>query len=75
MMAKLRIAVWQFEPFERAIGRRFDDFAQASGCGASLEIEAFDLNGLPDALSAKRALGRGEFDIAFLSTGWIAALQ
>ena len=72
MTATIRVAVRQFPPFETAIVRQFEDFVRVSGADAAIEIEAFDLNSLHERLFARQALARGEFDIAFLSTDWIA---
>jgi multiple sugar transport system substrate-binding protein len=75
MSAMLRVAVRKFDPFERAIRRQFDDFVRVSGRDVGLEIESLDLNPLHDLVFARRALNGGEFDIAFMSTDWIAEAQ
>ncbi len=72
MTETIRIAVRKFPPFETAIVRQFEDFVRASGVDARVEIEAFDLNPLHERLFERQALAKGEFDIAFLSTDWIA---
>jgi multiple sugar transport system substrate-binding protein len=72
MTTTIRVAVRKFPPFETAIVRQFEDFVRASGADATIEIEAFDLNPLHERLFEQQALARGEFDIAFLSTDWIA---
>jgi multiple sugar transport system substrate-binding protein len=71
----LRIAVRQFGPFESGIVKQFDDFVAATGEDARIEIEAMDLNPLHDALIGRRELASGAWDIAFLSTDWIAQVQ
>ena len=75
MSARIRIAVRKFEPFETAIARQFADFTRTSGVAANLEIEAFDLNPMHDALFTRRGLADGSFDLAFISTDWLAEAQ
>src|SRR5579862_4817567 len=72
MSARIRIAVRKFEPFENAIARQFADFNHTSGLDARLEIEALDLNPLHEALFTRRGLADGAFDLAFISTDWLA---
>jgi len=75
MSTTIRIAVRKFAPFESAIARQFADFTRASCTDARLEIEALDLNPLHDSLFARRGLADGSFDLAFLSTDWLAEAQ
>jgi multiple sugar transport system substrate-binding protein len=71
----IRVAVRKFGPFESAIARQFADFTLTSGTDARLEIEALDLNPLHDSLFARRGLADGSFDLAFISTDWLAEAQ
>jgi multiple sugar transport system substrate-binding protein len=73
--ARIRIAVRKFDPFERAIARQFADFIRVTGTTAHLEIEALDLNPLHDSLFTRRGLADGSFDLAFISTDWLAQAQ
>ena len=75
MSATLRLAVRKFGPFESAIARQFEDFTRTGGIQARLEIEALDLNPLHDSLFARRGLADGSFDLAFISTDWLAEAQ
>ena len=75
MSATLHVAVRKFGPFESAIARQFADFTRTSGIEARLEIEALDLNPLHDSLFARRGLADGSFDLAFISTDWLAEAQ
>jgi multiple sugar transport system substrate-binding protein len=75
MSARIRIAVRKFDPFESAIAKHFADFTRTSGIGARLEIEALDLTPLHDSLFARRGLADGSFDLAFISTDWLAQAQ
>jgi len=70
--ATIRIAVRKFDPFERAIARQFADFQRCSRTDALLEIEALDLNPLHHSLFEQRGLADGAFDLAFISTDWLA---
>lgn len=75
MSTPIRIAVRKFGPFESAIGKQFADFVRSSGADARLEITALELNALHETLFARSALARGEFDLAFISTDWLAQAQ
>src|SRR5438874_5574800 len=73
MADQLRIAVRKFGPFEDAIRRQFDDFAQREFVDARMEFEALELNELHAALFEKGGLKSGTYDIAFMVTDWLAA--
>lgn len=75
MIARLRVAVRKFDPFERAIARQFADFTRASGSCATLEIEALELNPLHERLFGQAGLADGSLDLAFLCTDWLAQGQ
>lgn len=75
MTTTLSIAVRCFAPFERAIVRQFDAFVAATGVDARIELTVLDLNPLHDAIIARRGLGDGAFDIAFMATDWLAEAQ
>lgn len=68
-----RIAVRRFEPFEIAIRTQWEKFARDTAVDLELEIVAFDLPDLYDTLFVQKGLASGTWDIAFLSTDWIAA--
>jgi len=71
-MAKLRIAVRRFGPFESAIAAQFADFARGYGVEAELEAMPMDLNPLHESVIGQRGLATGAWDIAFLNTDWLA---
>ncbi len=75
MTATFRIAVRRFVAFEHAILRQFEDFVRVHKVDARLEMEQFDLNPLHEALFQRRELAKGDWDIAFISTDWIAEAQ
>lgn len=75
MTTALRVAVRRFDPFERAIALQFEDFARASGTEGRIDIVAMDLNPLHASLIGQRGLLTDAWDIAFLSTDWIAEVQ
>jgi multiple sugar transport system substrate-binding protein len=72
MRPTIRIAVRKFDPFERAITRQFVDFQRSHGTDAQLEIEALELNPLHLSLFERGGLADGAFDLAFISTDWLA---
>jgi multiple sugar transport system substrate-binding protein len=71
-MAKLRVAVRRFGPFESAIAAQFADFARSYGVEAELETVPMDLNPLHESVIGQRGLATGAWDIAFLNTDWLA---
>jgi multiple sugar transport system substrate-binding protein len=75
MARAIRIAVRKFSPFENAIAKQFEDFVRVAKVDVRLEVEAFDLNPLHEALFESGGLAKGSFDLAFLSTDWIAEAQ
>ncbi len=72
MTATIRIAVRRFDPFARAIAAQFADFRRTSGAEAVLDAVEMDLNPLHRTLIEERGLARGDWDIAFLNTDWLA---
>ena len=71
----LHVAVRRFGPFEIAIARQFDDFVRVSGRAAGIDIQVMDLNPLHDVLFERRESLTPRWDIAFLSTDWLAEAQ
>jgi multiple sugar transport system substrate-binding protein len=67
-----RVAIRRFEPFERAIQRQWAAFQAETGCPLTLEYESLDLHPLVDTLFTRDGLKRGEWDIAFVVTDWLA---
>jgi multiple sugar transport system substrate-binding protein len=72
MAEKLRVAIRKFRGFEIAIERQFASWTEASGSALELEYVSLDLNPLVESLFADRGLKRGEFDVAFICTDWLA---
>jgi len=70
-----RIAVRKFGPFESAIRRQWESFQRAGETDLALETEALDLHSLYETLFTREGLRRGEWDVAFLNTDWIAAAR
>ena len=70
--ATIRVAVRKFDPFENAIRRQFADFQKSSGRDVRLQVEAFELNPMYESLFERRGLADGSFDLAFISTDWLA---
>jgi len=69
---QFRIAVRKFGPFESAIQKQWKIFVESSASDLMLEAVAFDLHPLYESLFEQQGLLLGEWDIAFMSTDWIA---
>jgi len=67
-----RIAFRTFEPFEAAIQREWAEFSEESGCRLQLEAVAMDHQPLYEALFEEKGLKRGDWDVAFINTDWVA---
>ena len=67
-----RVAVREFKPFESAIRKQWEIFEQRTRTGLTLEIASLDLRSLHEDLFLKRGLERGDYDVAFVSTDWLA---
>ncbi len=74
-MPKFRVAVRKFPPFENAIVKQWQAFVASGGSALEIEAVAFDLNPLHAALFENGEAARGDWDVAFLPTDWIAAAQ
>ena len=68
----LRIAVRKLDAFEHAIGKQWADFCRSEQDDLNLEIVPFNIPDLHTSLFEKAGLKRGNFDIAFVVTDWIA---
>jgi multiple sugar transport system substrate-binding protein len=64
------VAIRAFEPFESGIRKAWELFEQAAQTGLALELGAFDMHGLHEALFENGGLREGAWDIAFMSTDW-----
>jgi multiple sugar transport system substrate-binding protein len=68
----LRIAVRKLDAFERAIEKQWADFCRSEQDDLNLEIVPFNIPDLHTSLFERAGLKRGDFDIAFVVTDWIA---
>lgn len=68
----LRIAVRKLDAFERAIERQWVDFCRLEQDDLALEIVPFNIPDLHATLFDKGGLARGDFDVAFVVSDWIA---
>ena len=68
----LRIAVRKLDAFEQAIEKQWGEFCKFEKADFNLEIVPFDIPDLHAALFEKEGLRRGDFDVAFVVTDWIA---
>lgn len=70
-----RIAVRRYPPFEETIGRQWARFDQQAKTGLSLDLVPLDLRPLEDALFASNGMQNGDWDVAFITTDWIASMH
>ena len=73
--AQFRVAVRKFAPFESAIRRQWEAFEEVEKSGLALDAVALDLHPLTEALFTNQGLVRGDWDVAFLVTDWLPAVQ
>lgn len=71
---QFRIAIRRFAPFESAIQKQWDAFEAVQQTGLQLDPVALDLHPLSTTLIDEGGLLRGEWDVAFISTDWLAAV-
>jgi len=69
---RLRIAVRKLDAFERALDKQSAEFRRLEKNDLNLEIIPYNFPDLHSALFDKEGLKRGDFDIAFIVTDWIA---
>ncbi len=67
-----RIAVRKFGPFESAIFKQWEAFNALHQTGLTLEAVPFDLHPLYESLFVNGGLIKGDWDIAFMNTDWLA---
>ncbi len=72
---KFRIAVRKYGAFESSIQSQWQSFEAQARTGLVLEIASLDLNPLQDALFTSHGMTNGGWDIAFVNTDWIAAID
>src|ERR1700685_2623835 len=70
-----RMAIRKYPPFETAIRSQWDIFEAAARTGLMLDLAAFDLNELEEALLASGGMCGGDWDVAFVNTDWIASMH
>ncbi len=68
-----RVAVRKFGPFESAIGKQWDAFEAAERTGVSLDAVPMDLPPLSACVFESGGLERGDWDVVFLNTDWVAS--
>lgn len=68
-----RVAIRKFDPFESAIPKAWQSFEAVEQSGLILEAEPYDLHPLHELLFEQNALARGDVDVGFLPTDWLAS--
>lgn len=71
--SSFRVAVRKFDPFESAVRKQWEAFEANARTGLALDAQAFDLHPLIETLFTDEGLRRGDWDIGFLNTDWIAS--
>jgi len=69
---QFRVAIRKFPPFESAIEKAWTAFSQQEALDIELYTEALDLQPLEATLFEHDGLKDGSWDIAFISTDWLA---
>lgn len=67
-----RIAVRKFGPFESALEKQWQAFEAQAGTGLSMEMAPLDLEPLHRQLFSEGGLANGSYDLAMISTDWLA---
>jgi multiple sugar transport system substrate-binding protein len=67
-----RIAIRQFDPFESAIRKAWESFQQIEHCDLELQADALDLHALQNTIFDRDELKKGNTDVAFIVTDWVA---
>ena len=70
---KFRIAVRKYGPFESAIVKQWQSFERAARSGLEVDAIAMDLHPLMASTLENGGLARGNWDVAFINTDWVAA--
>lgn len=69
---QFRIAFRKFGPFESSLAKQWDQFEHHHCTGLQLEAVPLDLHPLHESFFAQNGLRRGDWDLALLSTDWLA---
>lgn len=72
---RFRIAVRKYGPFESAIRKQWESFNRHSDTGLEVDVVALDLHPLQQTLLIDEGMLRGDWDVAFVNTDWIAAMH
>lgn len=69
---QFKIAIRKFGPFESAIKKSWDSFVKQENLEMELYTESLDLHPLEESLFKNEGLKKGDWDVAFISTDWLA---
>jgi multiple sugar transport system substrate-binding protein len=70
-----RISVRKFTAFEQAIAAQWADFESSARTDLALEAIPLDLIPLEQSLLTDEGMKRGDWDVCFIATDWIAAMH
>jgi multiple sugar transport system substrate-binding protein len=67
-----RVAIRKFGPFEAAVEKAWASFQKVEKCDLKLQADSLDLHPLSETIFDNDDLRKGNVDIAFVVTDWIA---
>lgn len=70
-----RIAVRRYGAFEQAIRMQWQAFEEKANTGLTLDLVALDLHPLEQALFTSNGMAKGDWDVAFVATDWVSAMN
>lgn len=72
---RFRVAVRRFGAFEQAIATQWTAFDADHKTGLELDLVSLDLQPLEHALFASGGMANGDWDVAFVATDWVSAMN
>ncbi len=70
-----RIAVRRYGAFEQAIRMQWQAFEDKANTGLTLDLVPLDLHPLEHALLTSNGMAKGDWDVAFVATDWVSAMN
>ena len=70
-----RIAVRRYGAFEQAIRKQWRAFEEQANTGLTLDLVPFDLHHLEQELFSSGGMAKGNWDVAFVATDWVSAMD
>ncbi|HZQ43643.1 MAG TPA: extracellular solute-binding protein [Acidobacteriaceae bacterium] len=70
-----RIAVRRYDAFEQAIRMQWQAFEEKANTGLTIDLVPLDLHPLQHALFTSNGMASGDWDVAFVATDWVSAMN